>query len=189
MYSIKVNNNGGLNYSYYYNTTNSNVTFRVNMSQQTVSPDGIHIVGDFQGWNTSATPMNSVGGGIYSVTIPMPGGSYQEYKFLNGNSYAGEEIVPEACGADNGSGGFNRFLSVPAADSTLGAVCFSSCSPCTPLVSVTFYVDMAYQTVSVDGVHLVGDFQSWNPASTPLTLLADNVKHGVSTLKSQTIHV
>jgi hypothetical protein len=175
MYSIKVNNNGGTNYSFYYNTSSSDITFQVNMSLQTVSPDGVHLVGDFQGWNTTATPMANLGGGIYAVTIPLPSGSYQEYKFLNGNSYAGEETVPSACGADNGSGGLNRFLTIPVNDTVLGAICFSSCVPCSDMVSVTFYVDMSQQSVSADGVHLVGDFQSWNSASTPMTLTSDSI--------------
>ncbi|NVO19359.1 MAG: hypothetical protein HXX13_06645 [Bacteroidetes bacterium] len=188
MYALKVNNNAGTNYSFYYNTSNTNVTFRVNMSQQTVSPDGVHLVGDFQGWNTTATPMTNAGAGIYSVTLPLMSQSYQEYKFLNGNSYVGEETVPAACGADNGSGGFNRFITIPQSDSVLGAVCFSSCTACLPQVNVTFYVDMANETVSADGVHLAGDFQGWNPAGTPMTLLADKVYYTTVTLEANSVH-
>jgi hypothetical protein len=36
-------------------------------------------------------------------------------------------------------------------------------------VNITFQVDMQYQEVSVDGVHIAGGFQGWDPAATPLT--------------------
>ena len=35
-------------------------------------------------------------------------------------------------------------------------------------VDVTFKVDMQYQTVSENGVHLAGSMQGWDPSSTPL---------------------
>ena len=36
-------------------------------------------------------------------------------------------------------------------------------------VNVTFKVDMQYQAVSENGVHIAGSMQDWNPATTPLT--------------------
>ena len=36
-------------------------------------------------------------------------------------------------------------------------------------VDVTFRVDMQYQTVSTDGVHIAGSMQGWDPSSTPLS--------------------
>ena len=45
------------------------VTFRVDMNGQTVSPDGVHIAGNFQGWNPSGTPMTDADGdGVYEHT-------------------------------------------------------------------------------------------------------------------------
>jgi hypothetical protein len=172
MYTIKFNNNDGPNYSFVYKT---GVLFKVDMSQQTVSPNGVHLVGDFQGWDSIATPMTLAGNGIYSVTVPVNTSSYQEYKFLNGNSFAGEETVPAACGADNGVGGFNRYLTIPESDTTLPVVCFSSCSACPLRVPVTFAVDMSLETVSASGIHLAGNFQGWNSSSTPMTDIGNNV--------------
>ena len=172
MYTIKLNNNEGPNYSFAYKT---NATFKVDMSGQTVSSDGVHLTGDFQGWDSIATPMTLSGNGIYTVTVPINTGSYQEYKFLNGNTFAGGEIVPQACGTDNGVGGFNRFLTLPQADTILPVVCFSSCSACPTVVSVTFNVDMSFQTVSADGVHLAGTFQGWDPSATLMTNTVNNI--------------
>ena len=36
-------------------------------------------------------------------------------------------------------------------------------------IDVTFKVDMQYQSVSSDGVHIAGSFQEWNTSSTPLS--------------------
>ena len=36
-------------------------------------------------------------------------------------------------------------------------------------VDVTFRVDMQYQIVSFDGIHLAGSMQGWNSESTPLS--------------------
>jgi len=188
LFAIKVDNNGGSNYSYYYNTTNYNVTFRVDMSLQTVSPDGVHLVGDFQGWNSTTSPMTNTGGGVYSITIPLPGSSYHEYKYLNGNSFAGEEIVPSSCGADNGSGGYNRFLTIPENDTLLGNICFSACSACSSFIPVTFVVDMTQQTVSLDGVHLAGDFQGWNPNLTPMSTSGNGIYSATVSLPSGSYH-
>ena len=45
-----------------------NVTFRVNMANQTVSANGVHLAGSIQGWNASSTPMTDADSdGIYEV--------------------------------------------------------------------------------------------------------------------------
>lgn len=154
------------------------VTFQVDMSEQTVSADGIHIAGDFQGWDPGANEMAFAANDIYVITFPLVVGSHYQFKFINGNTWDGEEIVPSECGEDNGSGGYNRFIDVPDENTTLEALCFGSCEPCgvTPTEHiVTFRVDMSEQTVSGDGVHLTGDFQGWDPAATAMNLIADNI--------------
>ncbi|MFM9005799.1 MAG: hypothetical protein ACKOSR_09905, partial [Flavobacteriales bacterium] len=43
-----------------------NVTFKVNMVNETVSPNGVHLAGSIQGWNPSTTEMSDLDGdGIY----------------------------------------------------------------------------------------------------------------------------
>ena len=154
------------------------VTFRVDMSEQTVSGDGIHLAADFQGWDPAADEMTLTGDNIYELSFNLNVGEHYQYKFINGNTWDGEETVPAECGEDNGVGGYNRFIDVPDYDTILPAFCFSSCSPCdtTPdQYIVTFQIDMSEETIAAEGVHLAGSFQGWDPGTTPLTLVEDNI--------------
>ena len=95
---------------------NYNVTFRVDMNQQSsVSTNGVHVAGDFQAaagfpgdWNPATTALNDADqDGIYEVTVQIPAGSYQ-YKFINGNAWGQDELAPAACAVS----GTNRGLIV-----------------------------------------------------------------------------
>ena len=45
------------------------VTFRVDMQYQNVSPNGVHLAGSMQGWSTSSTPLsNPNGDNIWEIT-------------------------------------------------------------------------------------------------------------------------
>jgi len=154
------------------------VTFRVDMAEETISPDGIHIAGDFQGWDPGATELTLFEDEIYEVTLPLYEGYHYQYKFINGITWDDAEMVPAECGEDDGQGGYNRYIDVPAEDTTLIALCFGSCSPCgtnPPERMITFRVDMAEQTVSPDGVHLAGSFQDWDPEGTEMTLVEESI--------------
>lgn len=155
-----------------------NVTFRVDMSDEEISADGVHVTGSFQGWDPAGTPMADAGEDIYEVTLTLQSGFDHEFKFVNGNTFDFVEAVPEACGVPDGQGGFNRYFTVPVQDTTMPAVCFGSCEPCSPPQpdhALTFKVDMSNETVSADGVHLAGSFQGWDPSATEMTLISDNI--------------
>lgn len=159
-----------------FNANSVEVTFRVDMSEQTVSPDGIHVAGSFQGWDPSSSLMNDMGNGIYALTFTLNQGEHHNYKFINGNDWAFVETVPAQCGEPDGFGGYNRFFDVPANDTILMAVCFGSCQECNPpTVDITFQVDMSNETVSPAGVHIAGSFQGWNPGSTEMLPIGNNV--------------
>ncbi len=98
------------------------VAFRVNMSQETVSADGVHIAGSFQGWDPSNLPLSPIGFGIYEVQVQLQEGTY-EYKYVNGNAWGFDESVSPC-----GNGG-NRVISVPGVLTTVGP-CFGSCDAC-----------------------------------------------------------
>ena len=100
------------------------VTLRVDMSNETVSPAGVHLAGGFQGWDATATPMQYSGFGVYSITLSFPAGII-EYQFINGNEWGGDEDVAGGCGNDYG----NRSLLV-AGNTDAGVVCFGACSAC-----------------------------------------------------------
>lgn len=140
------------------------ITFQVDMSNETVDPAGVFIGGSFNGWSSTATPMIDMGSGVYAVTLTLGEGEYHQYKFLNGNVWGvSDESVPPTCATDN-----NREYTVPAYDETIPVVCFGSCDPCTTVVdvNVTFQVDMSEQIVSDSGVHIAGSFQGWVPGGT-----------------------
>jgi|GEM_PF-2432746 len=152
------------------------VTFRVDMSEQIISPNGVHIAGSFQGWDPAASAMVDMGGGIYELTFALDPASHHNYKFINGNDWPGAETVPANCGEPDGFGGYNRYIDVPANDTVLIAVCFGSCTVCNPpMANVTFKVDMSNEVVNPAGVHVAGSFQGWNPSATLMSPIGGNV--------------
>jgi hypothetical protein len=104
------------------------VTFSVDMHTQTISPEGVHIAGTFQGWNPGSTPMVTNDDSVYTYTDSVLFNSTVQYKFVNGNTAAGYETVPLAC-SSNG----NRTLSVSTNDTILNMVCFAACDTCGPI--------------------------------------------------------
>ena len=121
------------------------VTLKVNMAWEVannaISADGIHVAGDFQGWNPGATEMlDADNDGIYEVTISVPANSSIQYKFINGNAWGADESVPAACQA---AGSWNRGATFAYGDSTMAPVCFGKCTDC--MASL----DEAFQNVSL----------------------------------------
>jgi hypothetical protein len=147
------------------------------MSQEVVSPFGVHVAGDFQGWNPGTTEMLDLDSNlIYEVAYDIPDTSGQiTYKFINGNDWSDpNELVGEACGDGYG----NRTMVIDSlaeavvfagVDEAGDPVCFNSCEACIEMVQVTFTVDMSpVGAVSPNGVHLAGSFQGWDPSGTPM---------------------
>lgn len=152
------------------------VTFRVDMAGQTVSPLGVRIAGNFQGWDPSATPMVNTGGNIWEYTASFPQGDTLQYKFVNGNAWGQDEgAIQPACVLPPTT---NRWLVVPSTNTILPAVLYGQCNPAATggsPVAVTFRVDMTGLSVSGSGVHIAGSFQGWNPGGTPMTPVANNI--------------
>ena len=152
-------------------------TFQVDMSNETVVAEGVYMVGSFNGWDPSGTPMSDAGNGIWEVTILLVQGSSTTYTFLNGPSYDLQESVPSACGVPNGFGGFNREYIAGVEDTTIEAVCFDECVACetTVPVLIVFQVDMSNETASAEGVYIVGDFNDWDATATQMVEIGDGV--------------
>ena len=56
-------------------------------------------------------------------------------------------------------------------------------------IDVNFKVDMQYQLVSEDGIHIAGTMQGWDPSSTPLTdANGDDIWEVTLTLAENTIY-
>ncbi|MBL0316165.1 MAG: hypothetical protein IPP69_10440 [Flavobacteriales bacterium] len=169
------------------------VTFYVDLNNETVSPNGVHVVGSFQGWIEDGSPMTDVDAdGVYEYTASVEANTTLSYVFLNGNTYAGQETVPAACGVDNGFGGYNRSLAVVEVDLSADTVCFGTCTACEiivepTMVDVTFYVDLNNETVSPNGVHVVGSFQGWIEDGSPMTDVdADGVYEYTASVEANT---
>jgi len=103
--------------------------FKVDMrNEASISPNGVHVAGNFQGWDTAATYLYSFDGDIFEYITYVDSGmpSFEhEFKYFNGNSSGTQENVPTACSNAN----TNRGVYV-SKDTVLIAVCFSQCSPC-----------------------------------------------------------
>jgi len=150
------------------------LTFRVDMSNEEVSVNGVHVAGNWQApaggasnWTPGNSPMNDLGNGIWELSVILPPGTYQ-YKFVNGNDWGtegegnlGDESVPAEC-----NDGGNRFFTLEDEAlilTTCFEQCVESCVANPDPANITFQVDMnAVETVSPDGVFLIGGFT--NPA-------------------------
>jgi len=110
---------------YNYVAPKADVTFKVNMSLQTVSGEGARIAGSFNGWTDEV--MTNEGNGIWSITKSLSEGETIQYKFKNGSG--GWEAGQAACGVNDGNGGFNRQFAVKGAV-TIPLVCFNACKNC-----------------------------------------------------------
>jgi hypothetical protein len=142
------------------------------MSQQTVDTAGVFVAGNFQGWDPAVTALTNMGNGIWAHTATLDSGYFAEYKFINGNAWGKEEAVPGACSSLSG----NRTHLAGDTDTTLQLVCFASCDTCVSPVNITFQVNLFYETVSDSGVHLVGDFNGFDPTASKMIETAPGSK-------------
>jgi 1,4-alpha-glucan branching enzyme len=86
----------------------SKVTFEVQKSElpAAIKPASIHVVGDFNAWDPTATPMMRGKRGIFKVAIELePGQAYQFRYLVNGkdwfNEWHADAYVPNGLGEDN----------------------------------------------------------------------------------------
>lgn len=150
------------------------VTFRVDMSAVTVASSGVHIAGSFQSvaglgsnWNPGSTLVQDLDGDkVHEITVLLPAGTY-EYKFINGNAWGMDENPPSECSVGNTN---NREVTVGNTAIVLPAYPFNGC-----ISKLRLAVNMSNQTVSPDGLHVMGDFQqaagfaqNWDPGATRL---------------------
>ena len=134
------------------------VTFQVDMSNEIVSPNGVHLAGNFQSvaglgddWNPGSTLLNDEDGDeVYSLTVEVPPNTY-EYKFINGNAWGTDENPPSDCSVGPTN---NREVTIGGADMVLPVVPFNGC-----IGNIKFSVNMVGQTISPNGIHLMGNFQ------------------------------
>jgi len=177
--------NGAVNHQ----PLNYQVTFNVDMSRQAISPNGVHLAGSFNNWNPSQTQMVAGANNIYTAVVPLEENNTYTYRFVNGDANPGMEAVPSECGVPNGSGFYERTVTIPSQNTLIDTVCFSMCGNCPVDVAVTFNVDMSQQTISPQGVHLAGTFNNFNCTATAMTAGANNVYSATVLLTPGEYHI
>lgn len=147
------------------------VTFRVDMTGETVSPNGVHVAGDWQAnagypedWNPGSAAMSDDDSdGIYELTVELSPGQYQ-YKYVNGSEWGNDETPPSEV-----TFGGNRFFAITEHHATDGfelpVVVFNAAAP-EGKVGVRLMIDMSNTEISDNGVHVAGDLidPNWAPA-------------------------
>jgi hypothetical protein len=89
-----------------------------------VSTNGVHVGGNFQGWNSSKNILyNFDASTVYEVITYVTNGTY-EYKYYNGNTSGDIETISGACTVNG-----NRQINVTT-DIVLDALCYSYCTDC-----------------------------------------------------------
>ncbi len=159
------------------------VKISVDMKNETVSSNGVHVAGSFQGWSPSATTLTQEGSStIYSTYAKMDANSVVEYKFINNNDWAtGVESVPAVSQKghkNNGETNDNRWVWTGAGSDTLvlPAFVFGGSAP-DGEYAVRLAVDLQKESeVSADGVHIAGSLQGWDPAKTAMANLYNTNK-------------
>jgi hypothetical protein len=153
----------------------SQITFRVNMRTQIVdSTKGVHLAGNFQGWDPDSTQMyDADGDGIYEVTLGLVSGDAGiEFKYINGNSWSdGHDDNLDSCTNVTTSG--DRSYTVAFANDTLPVYHLSSCDenmPIDPLVDAQSFECVGDTTFLDAGPGLTDII--WNTGDTSRVLAA-----------------
>mgnify|MGYP002620108338 CR=1 FL=1 len=139
------------------------VTFSVDMNNETVAAEGVHVAGNFQGWDPASTMMaDDDMDGVYELTVDVSDTlEVVEYKFINGNAWGADESAPAACAWNGGS---NRYF-MPMGDTVLDTPCFGQCGAC-GTTTILFQVDMSQEdAINPVGVHMNGNFNGWDGAN------------------------
>ena len=146
----------------------NSVSFNVNMSNLAISPNGVHVAGNWQfeaglpsDWEPNTALMTDDDmDGIYTYSCVLPDGVY-EFKYINGNAWGTDETqIPVICQV--GGGNSNRFFVVDGSDTNLPAVGYNS-SVVTDAGStfkpIRFTVELpAAETIDPSGIYVSGTF-------------------------------
>ncbi len=166
------------------------VKFAVDMTGQTISAFGIHIVGDFQeaagytlNWDPAATTLIQEGAtDIYSIIVNIPAFTKYEYFFINGDQTYESEFIPDESRVGYNFDG-NRWLYVDSLandTSFAGAILFGGNAPA-GLSLVRYKVDMSNALpVSSNGVHVGTSMDAFSPTKVRLYSFGDNIYEIIS---------
>ncbi len=162
------------------------VTFTVNMENETVSTDGVSLAGGTLFGGPGDNPMSDNGDGTWSLTYAVPVGFTGNYTFTNGGAACGWGCKEDIEGQDCAAGQYNDRLLSNITEPTVVNTCFGECttdgSCSTPVTeyTVTFQVDMSNTDLAGDEtIYATGSYEGWcGPCNTVLT---DDDEDGVYT--------
>ncbi len=169
-----------------YSSFAKKVKFSVNMSEQVLSPNGVHIMGNFQAfagfpngdWQPNTTLLTrEADTNIYSIVVNIPAGRIYEYRYLNGDQSYEAEYVPieSRVGYDFNDNRWIYIDSLSNDTSNVAAILFGKNAPFGKKL-LRFKVDFKNMGApNINGVHIAGNFQNWNYTSTRLGKLGSNV--------------
>ena len=103
--TVKTNGNIGVKKQYLKTGNVCNVTFRL---PQEAAPDAtvVTVVGEFNDWSLSDTPMKKLKNGSYTATVKLPCGNEYKFRYLIDsnrweNDWSADEYMPNAFGGDD----------------------------------------------------------------------------------------
>lgn len=129
------------------------LTFRVDMSEQNVSPTGVHVAGTFQvpagypnNWDPSTVQLfDADGDAIYEATVLVPPNTYL-FKYVNADNWGGAELPTPDCSVFDGGGNYNRVVTVGSDGLILDPICFDECDVCGGTSNSGYVPDTDYNT-------------------------------------------
>jgi hypothetical protein len=160
------------------------IKFSVDMSGNTPSPNGVHVMGDFQvaagyasDWAPDLTKMVQEGSSnIYSVTVDVPAFTMYQYCFVNGDQGFEEEAVPAGSKLMDPDIR-NRWFYVDSLDNSItdiGAILYEKNAPAGKFL-LRFKVDMSQEFPTGAMPHMEGSFQNWSMTETQLYSYDDSI--------------
>ena len=66
------------------------------------SASRVHIVGDFNDWDSEASPLQGMGQGVWTITIPLAPGRYQYTFVVDGTVWVADPVAPRTLEDDFG---------------------------------------------------------------------------------------
>ena len=160
------------------------VRFTVDMTGQTINPNGVHLTGNFQelagfpggDWNSGTITMAPVSGGnLFFVTVKIPAFQKYEYKIVNGDQFYEAEFVPEhsRVGYDFNDNRWFYLDSLSADTTVLPAILFGGNAPAGQKM-MRIYVDMSQQP-TVEKVYPSGSFNGFSTTANRMYRFTENL--------------
>ncbi len=178
-------------------TAQVDVTFQVDMSDQTVSSAGVFVSGDWManasvgsdwaepGSVTEVQLTDDNGDDVYTLTVTLMNPGPYAYKYSNGSGWPNGEAGGtddnfqadlSACGVDNGFGGYNRTMDVPnEASYALTAYKFNTCEESSIISSTEELVDFGAVTVRPNPFTSTATISFGNPNNEVHNLLISDI--------------